>query len=122
MCRKVTSNNCFNGVTVMRNINDSLPSPEFTPISLAEGYNRNCAGLSKDDLGGKTLTGSDISMTGRNVIRGIPFNLGASEGNNIIFLKDEPVTVNFDNPLKCNFLIFIHTAVPKRTTPGWILK
>jgi hypothetical protein len=102
----------------MQNIIDSVPSPEFIPVSLARGYNRSCAGLSKKELGVETLTGDDLSLEGRNVIRGIPFDLGSADGNNVIFLKDEPVTVVFDRPVKCNYMVFIHTAVRKRAAPG----
>ncbi len=98
----------------METIVDSTPSPAFIPMSLADGYNRNSADITKDELGNETLTGRDLLLTGKNVIRGIPFNLGDKERNNIIFLKDDEVSVNFDKPVTCKYLIFIHTAVAKK--------
>ena len=97
----------------MSTIVDSKPSPEFTPISLANVYNRNGASFSGDELPDERLAERDLSLTSENVIRGIPFHLGDAEGNNVLFLKDDEVTLNFDEPVKCRYLVFIHTAFPK---------
>ncbi|MFQ6039876.1 MAG: CehA/McbA family metallohydrolase [Candidatus Poribacteria bacterium] len=101
----------------MPTIVDSKPSPEFTPISLAGLYNRNGTSFSSDELADETLTGKGLSLTGENVIRGIPFHLGDAEENNILFLKDDAVTLDFDAPITCRHLVFIHTAVAKRDAP-----
>ena len=101
----------------MSTIVDSKPSPEFTPISLVGAYNRNGASFSADELADETLSGKELSLTGENVIRGIPFHLGDAEGNNIIFLRDNAVTLNLDEPIACRYLVFIHTAVTERDAP-----
>jgi len=101
----------------MSTIVDSKPSPEFTPISLVGAYNRNGANFSAGELADETLSGKELSLTGENVIRGIPFHLGDAEGNNIIFLRDNAVTLNLDESIACRYLVFIHTAVTKRDTP-----
>ena len=101
----------------MATIVDSTPSPEFTTISLASVYNRNGASFSAEELGDERLAGRDLALTGENVIRGIPFHLGDTEGNNILFLKDNEATFNFYAPVKCRYLVFIHAALPKRDEP-----
>jgi len=101
----------------MPTIIDSKSSPEFTPISLASVYNRNGASFSGDELADEALAERDLSLTGENVIRGIPFHLGDTEGNNILFLRDDEVTLNFDEPLTCRYLVFIHTALTERDVP-----
>ncbi|MBM3236922.1 hypothetical protein FJZ31_11580 [Candidatus Poribacteria bacterium] len=101
----------------MPTIVDSKPSPEFTPISLVSVYNRNGANFSGDELADESLAGKELSLTGENIIRGIPFHLGHTEGNNLLFLKDDAVTLNFNAPVKCRYLVFIHTAVTKRDAP-----
>jgi hypothetical protein len=101
----------------MLTIVDSKPSPEFTPISLADVYNRNGASFSGDELANERLAERDLSLTGENVIRGIPFHLGDAEGNNVLFLRDDEVTLDFDEPLTCRYLVFIHTALTKRDAP-----
>lgn len=80
----------------MPTVIDSKPSPEFTPVSLSSVYNRNGASFSADELSDQRLAGKDISLVGENVVRGIPFSLGDAEGNNIVFLKGDEVTLNFD--------------------------
>ena len=69
----------------MPTIVDSKPSPEFRPISLASVYNRNGTSFSGDELTDERLAERDLSLTGENVIRGIPFHLGDAEENNILF-------------------------------------
>jgi hypothetical protein len=101
----------------MPTIVDSKPSPEFTPVSLANVYNRNGASFSLADLADESLVGKDLSLTGENVIRGIPFRLGGAEGNNILFLKDSEVMLNFDAPITCRYLVFVHTAFTRKDTP-----
>jgi len=101
----------------MPTIVDSKPSPEFTPITLTSVYNRNGASFSGDELADESLAGKELSLTGENVIRGIPFRLGGVEGNNLLFLRDSAVTLNFDAPIICHYLVFIHTAVTKRDAP-----
>jgi len=96
----------------MPTIVDSKPSPEFVPISLVSVYNQNGASFSEDELAEK-----EVSLTGENVIRGIPFHLGDAEGNNILSLKDGVVTLNFDAPVRCSYLVFIHTALTRRDAP-----
>jgi hypothetical protein len=116
------------GEIIMPTIVDSKPSPEFTPISLVNVYNRNGASFSGDELADDTLAGKELSLTGENVIRGIPFHLGRVEGNNILFLKDDAVThplpppkrgvtLNLNAPITCRYLVFIHTAVTRRDAP-----
>ena len=101
----------------MPTITDSKPSPEFTPVSLASVYNKNGASFSEDELGDVRFVGKDLSLTGENVLRGIPFSLGKPEGDNILFVRDDAVTLNFDDPLRCRYLVFIHTARHKPVTP-----
>jgi len=101
----------------MPTIVDSKPSPEFVPLSLVSVYNRNGARFSVGELANETLAEKELSLTGENVIRGIPFHLGDAEGNNILFLKDDAVTLNFDVPVITRYLVFIHTALTKRDAP-----
>lgn len=101
----------------MPTITDSKPSPEFTPINLAGFYNRNGASFTEDELSNERLAGRDLALTGENVIRGIPFNLGDANANNIAFLGDEQATLTFEESVKCRYLIFIHTAVGKYNPP-----
>jgi len=101
----------------MPTIVDSKPSPEFTPVSLTSIYNRNGASFSGDELANERLAGKNLALTGENVVRGIPFHLGGAEGNNILFLKDDEITLNFDEPITCRYLVLIHTASVKRDTP-----
>jgi len=101
----------------MPTIVDSKPSPDFVPISLGSVYNRNGASIPVDELADEGLAGKDISLIGENVIRGIPFHLGDTDGDNILLLKDNEVTLNLDKPITCRYLLFIHTALPKRDIP-----
>ena len=101
----------------MPTIVDSKPSPEFTPINLASIYNRNGASFSEEELSDERLAERNLSLTGENVIRGIPFDLGDAEGNNILFLRDDEVTLDFHEPLTCRYLVFVHTALTKRDAP-----
>jgi len=103
---------------IMPIIVDSKPSPEFTPISLAKVYNRKGFSFSGEELADERWIGRDISLTGENVIRGIPFRLGDARENNVLFLRDNEVVFNFDAPVECRYLVFIHTAVAKKDTPG----
>lgn len=96
---------------------DSKPSPEFKPISLVSIYNRNGASFTAEELADERLAGKDLALTDENVVRGIPFHLGKSEGNNILFLKSETAFI-MEMPLTCRHLVFIHTALPKRDAPG----
>jgi len=96
---------------------DSKPSPEFTPVSLGSVYNRNGASFSGDELTNERWAGRDLALTGENVIRGIPFHLGSAEENNVLFLKDDAVALNFNEPVNCRYLVIIHTASVKRDTP-----
>ena len=101
----------------MPTIINSQPSAEFTPINLKDVYNRNGAKLSVAELADEALVDKDYALTGANVIRGIPFHLGEPEDNNILFLRDETVTLCFDEPLAAHYLVFIHTALAKRSQP-----
>ena len=101
----------------MPTIIDSKPSPEFTAISLSGIYNRNGTSFSADELSDEKLAGKDLSLTGENVVRGVPFHLGEAAGNNILFLRGDEATLNFDEPIKCRHLVFIHTAVGKWDEP-----
>ncbi|MGQ9608299.1 MAG: CehA/McbA family metallohydrolase [bacterium] len=102
----------------MPTIVDSKPSPEFLPISLTSIYNRKGFSFTEEELADKNFVGKDIALVGQNVIRGIPFNLGSARENNILFLKNDTVTLNLGYPIKCRYLVFIHTAVTKRDKPG----
>lgn len=101
----------------MPTIVNSQPSPEFTPISLKTVYNRNGAQLSIEELVEESFVEKDYALTGENVIRGIPFHLGTPDGSNLLFLRDEAVTLHFDEPIPAHYLVFIHTAIPKRVPP-----
>ncbi len=101
----------------MPTIIDSKPSPEFIPINLASIYNRKGFSFTEEELADKNFEGKDIALTGQNVIRGIPFNLGNTRENNVLFLKNETVTLNLESLIKCHYLVFIHTAVTKRDMP-----
>ncbi|MBD3184516.1 hypothetical protein GF312_19690 [Candidatus Poribacteria bacterium] len=101
----------------MPNIIDSVPSPEFTPVSLSNIYNINGLEFSSEKLGDERLAEKDLSLTGNNVIRGIPFHLGEEDKNNIVFIKDKEVKLELKSPIKCKYLVFIHTAFPKRDNP-----
>lgn len=101
----------------MPSIIDSKPSSEFIQISLNSIYNRKGFSFSAEELGDSSFEGKDIALTGQNVIRGIPFSLGNARDNNILFLKDNEVIFNPENPIKCHYLVFIHSVVTKRDKP-----
>jgi len=102
----------------MPTIANSQPSSEFIPINMKAVYNRNGAQLSVEELGDESLVDKDYALTGENVIRGIPFHLGEPEDNNLLFLRDDIVTLQFDEPITAHYLVFIHTALPKRVPPN----
>jgi len=101
----------------MPTIINSQASTKFTPINMKSIYNKDGANLSIEELSNEFLVGKDYALIGKNVIRGIPFELGESESKNVLFIKDEALTFNFDKPVTANYIVFIHTTVPKRTTP-----
>jgi len=96
---------------------DSKASPEFSTINLNSIYNRKGTSFTGDELADEGLVGKNIALTGYNVLRGIPFNLGSDNQNNVLFLKDSKISLNLDYPLNCCYLVFIHTAVTKRISP-----
>ncbi|MEK6706783.1 MAG: CehA/McbA family metallohydrolase, partial [Bdellovibrionota bacterium] len=96
---------------------DSKASPEFSTINLASVYNRKGISFTGAELADEGFVGKDVALTGYNVLRGIPFNLGMDRQNNVLFLKDGEVTLNLESPINCRHLVFMHTAVTKRTTP-----
>ena len=101
----------------MPTIIDSKPSSEFVPINLASVYNRKGFSFLKNELSDERFEGRDVALTGENVIRGIPFQLGNPKENNVLFLKDSEVTLNLPASVRCHYLVIIHTAVTKRDMP-----
>jgi len=101
----------------MPTIIDSKPSSEFIPVNLTKIYNRKGFSFSGEELADERFAGKDVALTGQNVARGIPFNLGNARDNNVLFLKDCEATLDLDEPIKCRYLVFMHTAVTKRTMP-----
>lgn len=101
----------------MPTIVDGAASPEFRPVDLSRVYNRKGHSFTGDELNDLNLEGRDIALTGRNVIRGIPFQLGNPKDYNVLFLKEDAVTLTFDEPITCHYLVFVHSAVTKRDAP-----
>ena len=90
-----------------------IPASElFTPISLADRFNRDRAAL--DEL----LRVQLDDGFGRQTCRGIPFEFGAADQANVILLDDRAVCVSTGD-LQATYLVFAHTVEdrPLELTP-----
>lgn len=99
-------------------IADAKPSPHFTPIALTGIYNRNIAALSEADCTPRVLAHREHLLTGENVLWGIPFRLGEDSGHaNLLVLREAEAVLTLAAPLRARFLVFLHAADFKETTP-----
>lgn len=89
---------------------ETKASPHFTPISMLGAYNRNIARLTPEDCSETVVANKQHLLTGSQILCGIPFELGGSDGNNVLLLRDCPVTCAFPEPLHDRFLVFLHAA------------
>lgn len=97
---------------------ESRPSPHFSPISLASVYNKNIVSLTEVDCSTRVLAGREHLLCGENVLWGIPFRCGEEGGRpNILVLRDEEVLLTLTDLVRARFLVFLHTADFKESTP-----
>jgi hypothetical protein len=80
-------------------------SPHFTPIDLSAAFNAR-----RDELSGalRAVNARDYGF-GRQVFRGIPFELGPAEADNVIRLEDGEAVLELGG-LTATYLIFLHVA------------
>ncbi|WP_205127099.1 CehA/McbA family metallohydrolase [Paenibacillus ginsengarvi] len=95
----------------------------FVPVPLAAVYNRAIAGLTPSDCSAAVIAHRDRLLTGYQELWGVPFELGPSEANNVILLKDREVELAFPQPLHDRQLLFLHAADFKEsdTAPDGII-
>jgi hypothetical protein len=91
---------------------EKFSSPYFKTLSIENVYNRRIANLTDADCTEAVLESKDHLLTGRQVLCGIPFRLGSpgADCNNVLLLKEAPVTLHFSRPLHDRFLVFLHAA------------
>jgi hypothetical protein len=80
-------------------------SPHFTPISLERVWNARRDRLPQELLTAETFEGA----AGLQVIRGIPFQFGGLEGENVVLLDGDPVTIDPGGAC-ASYALFVHAA------------
>jgi len=81
------------------------PSAHFTPLPLDAAFNARREALPAS----LRLTDSARHGFGRQVFRGMPFDLGQPEADNVLLLDQTPVSLAVDE-LFATYLIFLHQA------------
>ena len=81
------------------------PSAHFTPLPLGAAFNARREALPAS----LRLADSAHHGFGRQVYRGIPFDLGQPEADNVLLLDQAPVSLAVDD-LCATYLVFLHQA------------
>ena len=89
------------------------PSPHFTAIDLTGQFNCRRADLPK----GLESAGAIDTMFESSQLRGIPFLLGSAEGNNVILLDRESVTIDMKG-IYASYILFVHIVEECPVTSG----
>ena len=98
---------------------ETKASPDFAPIPMQSAYNRNIASLTERDCSSKVVENREHLLTGKNILCGMPFELGGSGSEeNVLLLKEEPVTLSFAAPLHDKFLVILHAVDFKDSERG----
>jgi len=88
-------------------------------------YNRTVADLTAADCSADLLAQREHFLCGGQTLAGIPFALGAPNGNNILLVKDEPAALAFAQPVRCKWLVILHGAdyhAPAKDEDGFVLQ
>ena len=86
-------------------------SQYFSPIPLHGVYNKNIGSLTAADCSQNILVKKTELLTGKNVLRGIPFTLGKDgTEKNVLLLKENPVELAFSGSLHARHIIVLHSA------------
>ena len=103
----------------MPSIVQSKPSPHFAPVDLSALYNRRIGELTEDEISVEVTRQKDLLLTGANVLRGIPFELGDPDGEacNVVLLKDRALEFVPEKPIRCQYMLFLHIADFKPPEP-----
>lgn len=98
---------------------ETKASPHFTPFPLHAACNRNIARLTHQDCSAMVLENRHHLLTGRQILCGIPFELGSNaEQNNVLLVKDEPAAFTFPQLFHDKYIVFLHAADFKANEPG----
>ena len=103
----------------MPSLVQSKPSPHFTPIDLSGLYNRRIGELTEDEISMELAGQRGLLLTGTNVLRGIPFELGdpGEKACNVVLLKDRTLEFVPEEPVRCRYMLLLHAADFKSTPP-----
>ena len=90
------------------------PSPYFSTVSLTDAFNLWRAEL-PDQL---SVPVHGEHLVGEQTIRGIPFQFGAEEGENVVLLEREAVTIELGGR-RAAWLVFVHAVRDATDMPGY---
>lgn len=98
---------------------ETKASPHFSPLPMHASYNRSISGLTPEDCSEAVREKKGFLLTGRQILCGIPFELGESRGgNDVLLVKDVPAFHAFPRPFHGRYIVFLHAADFKPNEPG----